>query len=261
VLDFALIYFFIQLILYRSPSGCRARSATSRASPAGRSASSACCRGFAPSNSRRRSARNSPNRTSFRTVDPAPVVGVHHDEALRNWIRQDEAKRGVRIDRPATAETEELRGLRKENAEPDWTPASALTTYVRRVGDTPRSCLSSCSGSWAPTWSPRSPLAGRPGSELPVWAWRSGHSLAHDLPAGLLGPGPAAHSGGEQVAGVHHGEEEHPRGIRLPSVRLLATAARAGARHIRRPGTARMNAAPAAAQHPARRILSSPARA
>jgi transposase len=41
---------------------------------------------------------------------------VHH-EALRNWIRQDEANRGERHDRPTTAETEELRRLRRENAE------------------------------------------------------------------------------------------------------------------------------------------------
>jgi transposase len=54
---------------------------------------------------------------------PRPVIrrlaeqlGVHH-EALRNWIRQDEANRGERDDRPTTAEAEELRRLRKENAE------------------------------------------------------------------------------------------------------------------------------------------------
>jgi transposase len=54
---------------------------------------------------------------------PRPVIrrlaeqlGVHH-EALRNWIRQDEANRGERTDRPTTEETEELRRLRKENAE------------------------------------------------------------------------------------------------------------------------------------------------
>jgi transposase-like protein len=40
-----------------------------------------------------------------------------HQEALRNCIRQDEANRGERTDRPTTAETEELRRLRKENAE------------------------------------------------------------------------------------------------------------------------------------------------
>jgi transposase len=41
---------------------------------------------------------------------------VHH-EALRNWIRQDQADHGERDDRPTTAETEELRRLRRENAE------------------------------------------------------------------------------------------------------------------------------------------------
>ena len=55
--------------------------------------------------------------------NPRPVIrrlaeqlGVRH-EALRTWIRQDEAYCGERADRPTTAETEELRRLRKENAE------------------------------------------------------------------------------------------------------------------------------------------------
>lgn len=59
----------------------------------------------------------------YRESEPRPVIrrlaeqlGVHH-EALRNWIRQDEADRGRRTDRPTTAEVEELRRLRKENAE------------------------------------------------------------------------------------------------------------------------------------------------
>jgi transposase len=59
----------------------------------------------------------------YRESDPKPVIrrlaaqlGVHH-EALRNWIRQDEANRGERADRPTTTETEELRRLRRENAE------------------------------------------------------------------------------------------------------------------------------------------------
>ncbi|WP_433295989.1 transposase [Pseudonocardia sp. CA-142604] len=59
----------------------------------------------------------------YRETHPRPVIrrlaeqlGVHH-EALRNWIRQDEANRGERTDRPTTAEAEELRRLRKENAE------------------------------------------------------------------------------------------------------------------------------------------------
>ncbi|WP_431883834.1 transposase [Micromonospora gifhornensis] len=59
----------------------------------------------------------------YRESDPKPVIrqlarqlGVHH-EALRNWIRQDEADRGQRDDRPTTSELEELRRLRRENAE------------------------------------------------------------------------------------------------------------------------------------------------
>jgi transposase-like protein len=59
----------------------------------------------------------------YQETHPRPVIrrlaeqlGVHH-EALRNWIRQDEANRGECTDRPTTTETEELRRLRKENAE------------------------------------------------------------------------------------------------------------------------------------------------
>jgi len=59
----------------------------------------------------------------YRESEPKPVirrlaeqVGVH-PEALRNWIRQDEADRGLRRDRLSTAELEELRRLRRENAE------------------------------------------------------------------------------------------------------------------------------------------------
>ena len=46
----------------------------------------------------------------------AEQLGVRH-EALRNWIREDQADHGGRGDRPTTAELEELRRLRKENAE------------------------------------------------------------------------------------------------------------------------------------------------
>ncbi|MFJ7280224.1 transposase [Kitasatospora sp. NPDC098663] len=60
---------------------------------------------------------------AYRAADPKPVIrqmardlGVHH-EALRNWIRQDEADRGERDDRLTTAEKEELAVLRKENTE------------------------------------------------------------------------------------------------------------------------------------------------
>jgi transposase len=59
----------------------------------------------------------------YRESDPKPVIrrlaeqlGVHH-EALRNWIRQDEADRGEREDRPTTDMVEENRRLLKENAE------------------------------------------------------------------------------------------------------------------------------------------------
>ena len=59
----------------------------------------------------------------YRESEPKPVirrlagqVGVH-PEALRNCIRQDAADRGLRRDRLTTAELEELRRLRRENAE------------------------------------------------------------------------------------------------------------------------------------------------
>ena len=59
----------------------------------------------------------------YRETEPRPVIrrlaeqlGVHH-EALRTWIRQDQADRGDRDDQPSTAELGELRRLRKENAE------------------------------------------------------------------------------------------------------------------------------------------------
>ena len=38
-------------------------------------------------------------------------------ESLRQWVRQDEANRGERTGRPASMESEELRRLRRENAE------------------------------------------------------------------------------------------------------------------------------------------------
>lgn len=59
----------------------------------------------------------------YRESDPKPVIaqlarqlGVH-PEALRNWIRQDEADHGERADRPTTQMLEENRRLRAENKE------------------------------------------------------------------------------------------------------------------------------------------------
>ncbi|MGW9211792.1 IS3 family transposase [Embleya sp. NPDC055664] len=56
-------------------------------------------------------------RTSGRPVaHVARDLGIHK-EALRGWVRQAEADAGERTDRPTTAETEELKQLRKEVAE------------------------------------------------------------------------------------------------------------------------------------------------
>ena len=59
----------------------------------------------------------------YRAAEPKPVIrqmarqlGVH-PEALRNWIRQDEADKGERTDRLSTIEHEELVRLRAENRE------------------------------------------------------------------------------------------------------------------------------------------------
>ena len=59
----------------------------------------------------------------YRESDPKPVIrrlaeqlGVHH-EALRTWIRQDQADAGERADRPTTDMLEENRRLRQENLE------------------------------------------------------------------------------------------------------------------------------------------------
>lgn len=46
----------------------------------------------------------------------AKDLGVHR-EALRVWVRQDEADRGERVGQLSTSEREELKRLRKENAD------------------------------------------------------------------------------------------------------------------------------------------------
>ncbi len=59
----------------------------------------------------------------YRESDPKPVIRQLaeqlsvHPEALRNWIRQDEADSGQRHDRPTTDMVEENRRLKRENAE------------------------------------------------------------------------------------------------------------------------------------------------
>jgi transposase len=59
----------------------------------------------------------------YRESDPKPVIRRLaeqlnvHPEALRNWIRQDEADRGQRHDRPTTDMIAENRRLLRENAE------------------------------------------------------------------------------------------------------------------------------------------------
>ena len=59
----------------------------------------------------------------YRESDPKPVIRRLaeqlnvHPEALRNWIRQDQADRSERDDRPSTDMLEENRRLRKENLE------------------------------------------------------------------------------------------------------------------------------------------------
>jgi len=59
----------------------------------------------------------------YRETNPTPTIasvarklGVG-PEALRQWIRQDEADRGERSDRPTTEEREVVRQLRRENEE------------------------------------------------------------------------------------------------------------------------------------------------
>jgi transposase len=58
--------------------------------------------------------RESNPRPTFRRL--GEQLGVH-PEALRNWVRQDEADHGDRDDRLSTVERAEMARLRKENAE------------------------------------------------------------------------------------------------------------------------------------------------
>jgi transposase len=68
----------------------------------------------------------------YRESDPKPVIRRLaeqlnvHPEALRNWIRQDQADRGERDDRPTSDMLEENRRLRKEVAK------------LRRVNEIPQ---------------------------------------------------------------------------------------------------------------------------
>jgi transposase len=64
----------------------------------------------------------------YRESDPKPVIAQlapqlnAHPEDLRNWIRQDQADRGDRHDRPTTEMLDENRQAtrRDEGAAPSW---------------------------------------------------------------------------------------------------------------------------------------------
>lgn len=83
----------------------------------------------------------------YRESDPKPVIrkladqlGVHH-EALRNWIRQDEADRGDRVDRPTSEMAEENKQLRKRVAELERINAvlrDASAYFASEIGQTRR---------------------------------------------------------------------------------------------------------------------------
>ncbi len=81
----------------------------------------------------------------YRESDPKPAIRRLaeqlnvHPEALRNWIRQDEADRDERHDRPTTDMTEENRRLRRENAE------------LKRVNDVLRAASAYFAGEIDPT--------------------------------------------------------------------------------------------------------------
>ncbi len=81
----------------------------------------------------------------YQESDPKPVIRRLaeqlnvHPEALRNWIRQEEADRGQRHDRPSTDMVEENRRLRRENAE------------LRRVNDVLRAASAYFASEIGPT--------------------------------------------------------------------------------------------------------------
>lgn len=81
----------------------------------------------------------------YRESDPKPSIRRLaeqlnvHPEALRNWIRQDEADHGQRHDRPTTDMIEENRRLQKENAE------------LKRVNDVLRAASAYFAGEIDPT--------------------------------------------------------------------------------------------------------------
>ena len=83
----------------------------------------------------------------YRASEPRPVIrqmarqlGVH-PEALRNWIRQDEADRGDRVDRPTSEMAEENKQLRKRVAELERINAvlcDASAYFASEIGQTRR---------------------------------------------------------------------------------------------------------------------------
>ena len=81
----------------------------------------------------------------YRESEPKPVIRRLaeqlnvHPEALRNWIRQDQADHGERNDRPSTAMIEENRRLARENAE------------LRRVNEVLRAASAYFAGGIDPT--------------------------------------------------------------------------------------------------------------
>jgi len=110
-----------------------------------------------------------------REGEPKPVIrqmarqlGVH-PEALRNWIRQDQADASERKDVLSTAQRTELVALRRENAE------------LQRANESPRGCSTCSSSAWcccSPIWSTSAcgHRAAAPGARI-------GESAAPDLVA------------------------------------------------------------------------------